>query len=57
MVFFKLPKVFRKEETLNLQVDFDSEKFGDLLDDALSKCVSIGNVVTVGSQLSRKAPC
>lgn len=42
MMFFKLPKVFRKEETLKLQVDFDSEKFGDLLDDALSKCMSIG---------------
>ena len=42
MMFFKLPKVFRKEETLKLQVDFDSEKFGGLLDEALSKCMSIG---------------
>ena len=42
MMFFKLPKVFRKEETLKLQVDFDSEKFEDLLGEALSKCMSIG---------------
>ena len=42
MMFFKLPKVFRKEETLKSQVDFDSEKFGCLLDEALSKCMSIG---------------
>lgn len=41
-MFFKLPKVFRKKEMLKLQVDFDSEKFGGLLDEALSKCMSIG---------------
>lgn len=41
-MFFKLPKMVRKKETLKLQVDFDSEKFGCLLDEALSKCMSIG---------------
>lgn len=42
MMFFKLPKMVHKKETLKLQVDFDSEKFGCLLDEALSKCMSIG---------------
>ena len=42
MMFFKLPKIFHKEEALKLHVDFDSEKFEGLLDEALSKCMSIG---------------
>lgn len=42
MMFFKLPKMFHKKEELKLQVDFDSEKFEGLLDEALSKCMSIG---------------
>jgi hypothetical protein len=42
MMFFKLPKMVRKKETLKLQVGFDSEKFGCLLDEALSKCMSVG---------------
>lgn len=42
MLFFKLPKFLCKEETFKVNVDFDSEKFGVLLDDALSKCMSIG---------------
>lgn len=42
MMFFKLPKMVHKKETLKLQVNFDSEKFGCLLDEALSKCMSIG---------------
>lgn len=42
MMFFKLPKVFRKKEELKLQIDFDSKKFEGLLDEALSKCMSAG---------------
>lgn len=42
MMFFKLPKMFHKKEELKLQVDFDSEKFEGLLDEALRKCMSIG---------------
>ena len=42
MMFFRLPKVFQKNETFKANIDFDSEKFGVLLDDALSKCMSIG---------------
>ena len=34
MMFFKLPKVFRKKEELKLQIDFDSKKFEGLLDEA-----------------------
>ena len=42
MMFFKLPKMFRKKEALKLKLDFDFEKFEGLLDEALSKCMSIG---------------
>lgn len=42
MFFFKLPKILKKTECIKMTVDFDGDKFGDLLDEALSKCMSVG---------------
>ena len=42
MFFFKLPKLLKKSESIKMTVDFDSEKFENLLDDALRKCMSVG---------------
>lgn len=42
MFLFKLPKIKRNTDTIKMSVDFDGEKFGRLLDDALSKCMSVG---------------
>ena len=42
-MFFKIPKFLKKKEKgFAISVDFDSEKFGPLLDDALSRCMSVG---------------
>lgn len=42
MFFFKIPKSIKKREKLKVSVDFDGDKFERLLDDALSKCMSVG---------------
>lgn len=42
-MFFKIPKFLKKkEECIVLGIDFDSEKFKALLDDAMGRCMSIG---------------
>ena len=42
MFFFKFPKSKRKPEAYEISVDFDGDKFSRLLDDALSKSMSVG---------------
>ena len=56
-MFIKLPKFLKKKEKkFAISVDFDSEKFSFLLDDALSRCMSVGGKAFERANDLRKNP-